>query len=159
MDDTFHEVEKIFTDEFYKRNSTTNQINGNICCNEVAKRSIKVMAENIKRVPEFATLSDRDIYIVLIFTFYSLRLNEQTRDWLNTGFLKTNLVNKELGNKLFLDIATNDITLDGQNFSSAIRRYILGLHGGNKTLKRRKKRKIRKTRKQKKRNNKSRKIS
>lgn len=117
------------------------------------------MAENIKRVPEFATLSDRDIYIVLIFTFYSLRLNEQTRDWLNTGFLKTNLVNKELGNKLFLDIATNDITLDGQNFSSAIRRYILGLHGGNKTLKRRKKRKIRKTRKQKKRNNKSRKIS
>lgn len=159
MDDTFHEVEKLFTDEFYKRNSTTNQINGNICCDEVDQRSIKVMAENIKRVPEFATLSDRDIYIVLIFTFYSLRLNEQTRDWLNTGFLNTNLVNKVLGNKLFLDITTNDITLDGQNFYSAIRCYILGLHGGNKTLKRRKKRKIRKTRKQKKRNNKSRKIS
>jgi len=130
MEDTLLEVEKLFTDEYYRRNTTSNQIHGNICCDDNDHKSIKTMATNIKRVPKFENLSDRDVCIVLIFLFYSLRLNEQTCDWLKTGFMKQNLVEKELGYELFIEIATQDIILDGQNFSSAIRRFMSEMNGG-----------------------------
>jgi hypothetical protein len=159
MDNTFSEVEKIFSQEYYEKNNTSNQINGNLCCDDDDENNMRTMASNIKRVVEFNILSDRDIYIVLIFIYYSLRFNEQTTDWLKTNFLSTKLTNKELGNKLFIDITIGDIILDGQNLSSAIRSYILGIvrHGGKNLLKIKKIRKIRRTQKRKKRKNKSRK--
>lgn len=147
MEDTLLEVEKLFLDEYYIKNTTSNQINGNICCDDNDHKSIKTMATNIKRVPKFMNLSDRDICIVLIFLFYSLRLNEQTRDWLKTGFMKQNLAEKKLGYELFIEISTQDIILDGQNFSSAIRRFMSEMSGGKP---RKQKTRKQKTRKQKK---------
>jgi hypothetical protein len=87
MKDTFLSAEKLFTDELFR--NTQNQTNLNICCNKSDENIIIEMATHIREVSQFSTLSLKDIFIVLIFTYYSLRYNEQTEEWLTTGFLST----------------------------------------------------------------------
>ena len=83
------------------------------------------MGDIIKGIQEYSTLSFRDIYFVLIYIYYSLRFNEQTEDWLRIKFLQRNLVNKHLALYLYSNITTGDIIVNGNNISSAIRRYVL----------------------------------
>jgi len=131
MNDTFMKVEKLFTDELYR--NTESQTDLNFCCDEDDEKNIIAITNHIKQTPEFSILSERDIFIVLIFIYYSLRFNEQTEDWLDIKFLENNLQNKELGNQLYLQITTGDIMINGTNLSSAIRRYIMELNGGQKS--------------------------
>ena len=147
---TFSEVEKLFTDEIYKNkekhtNDFNNKIEVTYCCSEHDKLNIFIMSNFIKQLSDFSGLSDRDIFIIVIFIFYSLRYSEQNEDLLNVNFLESNLETKNLGIRLFNEITTGDITLNGINVSSTIRRYIMGFpenpHGGQK----RKSRKSRKS--------------
>ena len=150
MNDTFLKVEKVFTDEIYRK--TRSQTDLNFCCDEDDEKNLIEIKNHIKQTPEFSRLSDRDIFFVLIFIYYSLRFNEQTEDWLKTGFLIRNLQNKELGEQLYFQITTGDIMVNGENLSSSIRRYIMELNGGKKS-KNRKTRKTRKTKTRKTRKN------
>jgi len=148
---TFLEVEELFRDELYRkaaqRGAKTTSIN--VCCEEQDETDIIHMANFIRQIPEYANLSLRDIFIVLIYIYYSLRLNEQTEDWwLKTNFLQLNLYNKDLGKNLYYNIVTGDILMpDGRNLSSLIRRYVLGTAGGNKKIKKSRKYKLKKSRK------------
>ena len=129
----FLEVEKLFTDEIYKK--TRSQTNLNFCCDEETERDISYMTNIIKQIPEFSALSYRDIYFVLIYTYYSLRFNEQTEEWLKMKFFKRNAVNFELSKNLYLSIVSGDVIINGINFYSALRRHILEMNGGNKIKK------------------------
>ena len=148
---TFLEVEKLFTDEIYRtaaqRHSEITSIN--FCCEEQDETDIINMANLIRQVPAYANLSFRDIFIVLIYIYYSLRLTEQRDDWwLTTNFLKFKLYNKNLGQNLYYNIVTGDILMpDGTNLSSRIRRYVIGTDGGNKKIKKSRKYKLKKSRK------------
>jgi hypothetical protein len=160
----FLEVEKLFTDELYAKTDKiyerrvkklktkkpgtisrdTSQTNQGFCCDEEDQDNLLKMTDIIKNIPEFSTLSDRDIYIVLIFIYYSLRLNEQNNDWLGTGLLIRHAENRDLSMHLLLSLTTGDIIInDSGNLSSAIRRYVLEMRdlntmkdkGGNKMKK------------------------
>jgi hypothetical protein len=133
----FLEVEKLFTDEIYRK--TRSQTNLNFCCDEETEREIITMTDIIKKIPEFSALSYRDIYFVLIYTYYSLRFNEQTEDWLKIKFFKQNIGQFELSKELYFSIVFGDIIVNGENLSSAIRKHILEMNGGNKIKKHTKK--------------------
>jgi len=133
----FLEVEKLFTDEIYRK--TRSQTNLNFCCDEETEREIITMTDIIKKIPEFSALSYRDIYFVLIYTYYSLRFNEQTEDWLKINFFKENIGQFELSKELYFSIVFGDIIVNGENLSSAIRKHILEMNGGNKIKKHTKK--------------------
>lgn len=133
----FLEVEKLFTDEIYRKMRF--QTNLNFCCDEETEQEIITMTDIIKKIPEFSDLSYRDIYFVLIYTYYSLRFNEQTEDWLKMKFFKQNIVKFELSKKLYFSIVSGDIIVNGENLSSAIRKHILEMNGGNKIKKHTKK--------------------
>jgi hypothetical protein len=150
---TFLEVEKLFTDELYRKaaQQRTEITSINFCCEEQDETETDIihMANLIRQIPAYANLSFRDIFIVLIYIYYSLRLTEQIDDWwLNTNFLQLNLYNKDLGQNLYYNIVTGDILMpDGTNLSSRIRRYVLGPAGGNKKIKKSRKYKLKKSRK------------
>ena len=152
--DIFLEVKGKFTDELHSKVPHMFRQNLNFCCDEVDETSMINMGDIIKGIQEYSTLSFRDIYFVLIYIYYSLRFNEQTEDWLRIKFLQRNLVNKPLALDLYSNITTGDIIVNGNNISSAIRRYVLEMRGGikKKTKKTRKlyktmRRKSRKSRK------------
>ena len=137
---TLSEVENLFTNKMYQRPGMTTAIsqNLNICCDDSDRTDIIRMGERIKTMPEFASLSFRQIYIVLVFIYYSLRLNEQPKDWLPLKFLPEKLLYNQLALKLFIDITIGDIMINGQNFSSAVRRHAIGMRGGKSKRNRRK---------------------
>ena len=139
---TLAEVEYLFTQQMFNRPGMTASIStySNICCEPNERTDIIRMGEIIKRMPEFASLTFREVYIVLVFTYYALRLNEQTKDWLPLKFLQEKLLNNQLALKLFIDIAIGDIMINGVNFSSPVRRHIIGMpkRGGKSKRNRRK---------------------
>ena len=137
-----------------------------VCCTPNERVKILSFAYMIKNIPAYQHLRLVDIFIVLIYTYYSLAYNEQTRRWLSFPTL-IRLVNNvdENGNMLlpdgissgnssyaiglYFDITTKDIMVNmpnGQpiNVSSEIRRTMLDIVGGKKTKTMRRKRKIRK---------------
>ena len=158
----FLTVERLFVLEFHSalavgplRHLTQHeQAELSFCCDENDEQNMITMANNIRQVPEFSSLGYRDIFTVLIFSYYSLRYNEQTEDWLTTGFLERHLRNKGLGYRLYIDITTQTIMLGGRDLSSAIRRYILEMNVGRGKQSRSGKSRDRKTRKRKTRNRK-----
>ena len=148
----FLEVEKLFTDEMYRATSRHKKNHYNICCEQNEENHMVFLAHTIKGLDEYKSMSYRDIIVVLIYLYYSLRFNEQSDDWLRQDFLDKTLIDKALGTHLFQQIMGGDIWI---NLSSAIRRYILGMKttGGKRKsnrsiIKRNKKRRqTRKTRK------------
>jgi hypothetical protein len=147
----FLEVEKKFTDEIHSTVPAHIAQNLNFCCDDIDEESMITMGDIIKGIPEYSSLSFREIYFVLIYTYYSLRFNEQTEDWLNINFLKRNVLNGPLVLDLYYKVTTGDIMVNGANVSSAIRRYILEIRGGKrKSMRQKSKKSKRKSRKSKK---------
>jgi hypothetical protein len=123
--------------EEYRQTLHRKQTNINICCDDQDETDIIIMKNYIKQVPKYQTLSDRDIFVVLIELYYSLRLHEQTEEWLEDNFFKLLLFNRGLGISLYNDIAAGDIMLFDKNLSSSIRRHIMEINGGKITKNRR----------------------
>lgn len=67
-----------------------------------------------------------DTYLVLVCTYYSLVVNEQTEDWLFTRFLWRHARYKQKSICLYYEITAGDIMVDGVNISSMIRRDMFG---------------------------------
>ena len=122
-----------------------NDMNASVCCNDEEKREIISLMKGIKTIPEFSTLVYADICVILVYIYYSLHYNEQTRDTFGLKYLKRNLYNKELGLKLYFDLTIGDVIVGGNNLSSYLRRKLLNMRGGEKSkkYKRRKTRKLR----------------
>jgi len=68
-----------------------------------------------------------------------VRFNKQTEDWLKIIFFKQNIGQFELSEKLYFSIVFGNIIVNGENLSSAIRKHILEMNGGNKIKKHTKK--------------------
>jgi hypothetical protein len=145
----FYDAESVFLSLFFDRVGPNGRRNFNRCCNEKEKEMIQKYADKIHKLTIFKPLSFFDIYLTLIFAYYSLHLMEQTEDWLRTYDLK-NAKNQNLSNKLYKDVTIGDIIdSEGKNLSSEIRRKFMGLRGGKKSRKRRiNKRRCKKSNKQ-----------
>jgi hypothetical protein len=100
----------------------------NYGCSNDDTTSIIIIGDIIKNNTEFYNLGLYDIYTVIIYIIYSLRLNEQTTDWLFSNFLKKTTYNKNDSEKLYFDITIGDIMIDNFNLSSKIRKYIMGMN-------------------------------
>jgi hypothetical protein len=163
--DLFDQVERFFSEKIYTVTPARSIQDVNICCEEEEKTFLMDMALHLKE--EFPDMTMKDIYIALIFSYYSLTLGEQTSDYLHTRtFAKyANDYDKVL--RLFLLITVGDIdrtvpdptenedameTYHNVNLSSQIRRHMFGMpYGGLRTKKKRggkrKKKRVKKSKK------------
>ena len=141
QENNFQTIEKIFRDQISKYPDIERTIN--ICCDDDIESSFIDLGERIKRTSPYNTLSDHDLYLTLIYIYYSLVAGEQTEDIFNIKFLQLYAINKDLVQDLYLKITTGDIIeSNGINLSSAIRRGFFrfpSLGGKNKIKRRRKK--------------------
>jgi hypothetical protein len=127
----------LFRDELKDKTDIELRTKLNICCDDKDERDIHKMYGLLVN-SEFADLSIRNIYIVLIYIYYSLRFNEQTEDWLSLEFLNSITTDFERSKQLYLAITTGDIMVNGVNISSKIRKTVLEMDGGIKKHTRRK---------------------
>lgn len=101
------------------------------CCSDQVKTYLLEIGALIKKNNREMDL--RTIYSSLILTAYGL-LGEQLEDYLNLKDAPPEIAD------LFLKITTGDLTYEGRNISSEIRRFLLGLNnsqieGGKKSNK------------------------
>ena len=128
----FGTVEKIFKRHIGKYPKT--EINGVICCDEEQENEMITLADRIKLISPYNNLTNYDLYLTLIFIYYSL-LEEQANDVFKTRFLMFYAMNKPLVRDLFFKLTTGDIIeSDGNNLSQTVRRGYMGFEriGGKK---------------------------
>lgn len=141
----FERAEQFFLEKFAKRVDARRRNIFNVCCNEQEKQMIKEFANKIKNIVEYSFVSLFDLYLTLIFAYYSLHLMEQTQDWLRTYDLDEGVIDSYTVNELYREITIGDlIDSEGNNLSSQIRRAFMGLRGGKRSRKKTKKSKSRK---------------
>jgi len=105
----------------------------NICCSEDERNFLMDMASELKRA--YPLISNKDICIAIIYSYYGLVLGEQTEDYLTSKAYNGYADNNSDVTNLFFAITTGSIPLDGKDLASAIRRHMLGLNesrGGSK---------------------------
>jgi hypothetical protein len=68
----------------------------------------------------------KDIYLVLLFVYYTLVVNEPTEDWLTIHFLENSAIHKQKSMKLFWILTTRNLMVCDIDISSEIRRYMFG---------------------------------
>lgn len=128
----FIKLQKLFEDQielFLKPHELPNAI---ICCDEEMRTKLMDISERIIRMPMYSSAKLHDVYMGLIFTFYSL-LGEQTEDAFDTHFFYGKAFDARIPNKIFLDLTIGDITeADGTNLSQYVRKMLLGLNGGKR---------------------------
>ncbi len=72
-----------------------------------------------------------DVYLVLLYVYCSLVVNEQSEDWLFMRFLWRNARYKQRTVKLYYDITVGSIIVDDVDLSKMIRREMFGFRIGN----------------------------
>ena len=81
----------------------------------------------ISKYPKYTSITDKDICIVMIFTYYSLNLGEQTTDILTVKTFEEYSDDQNMIKDLWMDITTGEL-MDGDiNISSVIRRSMFGM--------------------------------
>lgn len=112
-----------------------------ICCTESMKHAIIWLGIRIKRNSHYTILSDSDLYLTLIYIWYSLLGEHGVENSFNMQFLLDNATNKELVEELYFTLTTGDMIEEstGRNLSSDVRRGMLGFsplpRGGKKPRK------------------------
>ncbi len=102
-----------------------------ICCTLEERTQMMILTNYIKLLPKYETLTTREIYIILVYIYYSLKYGEQTDDYLNFKFLLRNVSDRDLSNPdylspaelmkrklvidLYIQLTTNDLILDHPN--------------------------------------------
>jgi len=93
--------------------------NVNICCNDSETEFLMKYGDILSN--KYPTISLRDIYIALIYTYYSLNLGEQTTDYLMLVKFKKYCDNYIEVNNLFLMLTTSN-----KSIATAVRRHFFG---------------------------------
>lgn len=154
--DTFRQVETFFSEKIYELQPARSIEDANICCEPDEEYFLMSMADDLKNhFPLSMSMSMKDLYISLIFSYYGLNLSEQTTDYLNTNSFRSYADNYDAVINLIKLITVGDIYIDVEsinnkehemdtivrvNLSSIIRRHMLGFN--NDGGKRKKKRKM-----------------
>jgi len=88
------------------------------------KAKLKEYAQLILKSDEDLLITD--VYLVLLFVYCSLVVNEQSEDWLFIPFLWKHALYKKRTVKLYYDITAGSIIVDEQDVSKMIRREMFG---------------------------------
>ena len=92
----------------------------NICCNSAETDFIMKYGDILSE--KYPNVSLKDVYIALIFTYYSLNLGEQTTDHLDLADLRDQCDNYNKVKKIFIMLTTSD-----KSIASAVRRHFFGM--------------------------------
>lgn len=92
----------------------------NICCNSAETEFIMKYGDILSE--KYPNISLKDVYIALIFTYYSLNLGEQTTDHLDLADLRDQCDNYNKVKKIFIMLTTSD-----KSIASAVRRHFFGM--------------------------------
>lgn len=123
MNRTIKEVEDYFIDKICNKIYSKAELKDiNIDCNDNVIRILIKFAYNLKEV--YPNISDKDICIAIIYTYYGLNLGEQTTDYITPTIYQDYADNKSAVFNLYIDITTGDIIQYDENLSSKIRRFI-----------------------------------
>ena len=94
----------------------------NVSCNNDILLLLTKFVYELKEV--YPNISDKDICIAILYTYYGLNLGEQTTDYITPTIYEDYADDKEIVFKLYIDITTGDIIKNNENLSSKIRRFI-----------------------------------
>jgi hypothetical protein len=72
----------------------------------------------------YPNISDKDICIAIVYTYYGLNLGEQTTDYITPTIYEDYADDKDVVFNLYIDITSGDIIQNNENLSSKIRRFI-----------------------------------
>jgi hypothetical protein len=123
MNRTIKEVESHFIDKICNKIYSKNELKDiNVYCNDDVIIFLTKFAYELKEV--YPNISDKDICIAVIYTYYGLNLGEQTTDYITPTIYKDYADNKEEVFNLYIRITTGDIMQNNENLSSKIRRFI-----------------------------------
>ena len=114
----FDEVKEAFADVISQTHWEKDAVN--ICCNESETEFIMKYGDILKSKYPRVTLND--IYVALIFTYYSLNLGEQTTDYLDLADLRDQCIDYNKVKKIFIMLTTSD-----KSIASAVRRHFFGM--------------------------------
>jgi hypothetical protein len=106
----------------------------NECINKIRrvyKCPIVYDRDKLKEYAQIILKSDEDllitdVYLVLLYVYCSLVVNEQSEDWLFMRFLWRNARHKKRTVKLYYDITAGSIIIDEIDISKRIRREMFG---------------------------------
>ena len=119
-------VEKLFKDEIdsYK-DEYINSIG--VCYNVLFKKDIIQIGDRIQQIFPYNTLGNYDLYLTLIFIYYSLLGEPGEEIFTGTFFIKY-AFNEILVTNLYFMLTTDDlIEHNGNNLSKYVRKYFLGM--------------------------------
>lgn len=119
-------VEKIFTEEIDSYKDEYINLIG-ICYNIQCKRDLIQFGDRIQQIFPYNTLGNYDLYLTLIFIYYSL-LGEPGEEIFTGQFFLKYAFNEKLVTNLYFILTTNDLLEhNGNNLSRDVRKYFLGL--------------------------------
>jgi len=115
----FYEVEFNFSKVIDETHWETDKVNR--CCNATETDFIMKYGDILS--DKYPNVTLKDIYIALIFTYYSLNLGEQTTDYLDLADFKDQCDNYNKVKKIFIMLTTSD-----KSIASAVRRHFFGMN-------------------------------
>jgi len=119
-------VEKLFKDEISSYNDEYIK-SISICYSVQNKKDVIKIGDKIKEIFPYNILGNYDLYLTLIFIYYSL-LGENGEEIFEGWFLNQHALNIIIVTKLYFVLTTGDlIEKNGNNLSRDVRRYFLGL--------------------------------
>ena len=123
MDQIIKEVKEYFIDKICNKIYTKDELKDiNVSCNDDILLLLTRFVYDLKEV--YPNISDKDICIAIIYTYYGLNLGEQTTDYITPTIYEDYADNKDVVFNLYIDITTGDIMQNDENLSSKIRRFI-----------------------------------
>ena len=123
MNRTMKEVEDYFIDKICNKIYSKGELKDiNVYCNDDVIICLTKFAYELKDV--YPNITDKDICIAIIYTYYGLNLGEQTTDYITPTIYQDYADNKEEVFNLYIRITTGDILYNNENISSKIRRFI-----------------------------------
>jgi hypothetical protein len=122
MKTIIREVETFFINKINKIYYEDEIQDINVCCTYYEIVFLEKIARSLKKA--FPNISDKDICIAIIYTYYGLNLGEQTTDYITPNIYKDYADDADAVFELYLLITTGDIIYHGENLSSKIRRFL-----------------------------------
>ena len=123
MNQIIKEVENYFVDKICNKIYSKDELKDiNVSCNNDILLLLTKFVYKLKEV--YPNISDKDICIAIVYTYYGLNLGEQTTDYITPTIYEDYADDKEIVFKLYIDITTGDIIKNNENLSSKIRRFI-----------------------------------
>ena len=123
MNRTIKEVDDYFVDKICNKIYSKDELKDiNVSCNNDILLLLTKFVYKLKEV--YPNISDKDICIAIVYTYYGLNLGEQTTDYITPTIYEDYADDKDVVFNLYIDITSGDIIQNNENLSSKIRRFI-----------------------------------